>query len=749
MNRTTYKSVISTGRTDEGVLWPIPIALDISELFASRITAGGCIQLRDIYSNPVALMRVEDIYTPDRKLEASLYGAGNDTAHPSVRYLLKESGPIYVGGPIFDFRGIKHRDFEYLRHSPADLRREIYLRGNPRLIAFQTRNPLHMAHVSLILHALETTNATILLHPVVGVTRAEDVPHDVRVRCYLAVLEEESLKPYRDRIILSLLPLAMRFGGPREALLHMIVRKNFGATDIIIGRDHAGVKRSNGTDFYSPYAAVDMAEAHQDEIGIRVMRLPEHVYVPGRGYVPATTVRSPTVSHSLSGTEVRRLLEAGDSIPEWFTDRAVARELHAAYPPLDKRGLVILIVGLSGSGKTTVATAVKEALESAPFKRRVSLVDGDAMRRIISTELGFTATDRMAHLDRMAFVATQVATHGGIAVVSTIAPFREARRRFADSVRFQARANFLLVHVNTTLAECGERDTKGLYAEAAAGTLNTLSGVGAPYEPVTEPEADVVVYGIGGPQHIAAQRDRVIRALKSRGYLNSGIPWKEAAVEQYSAEEVGEIGPRDYRVHITVNGSRVADPNSDIPMSSEDGLVTMVVEIPQYTRAKFECHSDGAIRQDVNADGSLRFHRHPDTIGANYGFVPQTIQGDGDPLDVVEVSGDVLRTGQVVNVKIIGVIPLVDGRDTDYKLIAIRKSSALFANVNDLEDLEKIRPSILKRLRSWLQEYKLYEGNDRNLINDEHHSGPDSAVRYLHDCHRKWLENADSLREEL
>ena len=288
LGRADYDRVVQDMRLADGTLWPIPITLDVDEAFAARLQENAQISLNDIQGTPLAVLTVEDVYFPDRIAEAQHVFGTTDRTHPGVAELLDRTGSVYLGGRVQGIQPPAHYDFSALRQSPRELRDWFHQHGWHRIVAFQTRNPMHRAHRELTLRAAEQVGAKLLIQPSVGRTKPGDVDHYTRVRCYKALLEHYP----RDHATLSLLPLAMRMGGPREALWHAIIRKNYGASHFIVGRDHAGPgKDANGKPFYDPYAAQELLAKHQEELGIEIVPFPAMVYVANRDvYVPQTEV---------------------------------------------------------------------------------------------------------------------------------------------------------------------------------------------------------------------------------------------------------------------------------------------------------------------------------------------------------------------------------------------------------------------------------------------------------------------------
>ena len=356
LGKRDFESVINDLRLENGALWPIPITLDVSNEFAELLSKGDSFTLKDKEGFSLAIMEISDIWEPDRAKEATLVFGTNDDKHPGVNHLLNESNPIYIGGNLKCIDLPHHYDYKNLRHSPKALKKKFQEMGWNKIVAFQTRNPLHRAHVEMTLKAIKELDANLLIHPVVGMTKPGDVDHYTRVRCYNHVLDR-----YPDNsAILSLLPLAMRMGGPREALLHAIIRKNYGCTHLIVGRDHAGPGNDKvGKPFYGPYDAQNIIEKYKDEIGIQMVPFKFLVYLSDQdSYKPIDEVPDGVNYKTISGSELRKHLDEGTNIPEWFTYKEIAKELQRSNPPKEKRGFTILFTGLSGSGKSTLANGL-------------------------------------------------------------------------------------------------------------------------------------------------------------------------------------------------------------------------------------------------------------------------------------------------------------------------------------------------------------------------------------------------------
>jgi len=473
-------------RLADGTLWPIPIPLDVTEEFASQLSEGDRIALRHPEGMILAVMTVTDIWEPDRWEEARYIFSTDDEAHSGVFHLLHQTNPIYLGGTLEGLELPPHHTFRHLRHTPKELRAIFRKLGWTRVVAFQTRNPMHRAHVELTKRAAAEAEANLLIHPVVGRTSPGDVDYFSRVRCYQAVL-----KYYPEQTtMLSLLPLAMRMAGPREALWHALIRRNYGCTHFIIGRDHAGPRNYRNNElFYPPYAAQELAQRHQEELGIEIIPFEEMVYVEDQGqYLPKSQVPKGARVLALSGTELRRRLREGLEIPPWYSYPEVIDALRQVYPSRSRQGFTVFFTGLSGAGKSTVAQILMAKLMEIGT-RPVTLLDGDIVRKYISQELGFSRKDREMNVRRVAFVASEITKNRGIAICALIAPYRAIRREVRQLI--SQYGGFIEVYVATPLEVCESRDRKGLYAKARAGLIKQFTGIDDPYEPPENPEVVV------------------------------------------------------------------------------------------------------------------------------------------------------------------------------------------------------------------------------------------------------------------
>jgi len=517
MTSSQYNGVVNNMHLPDGTIWPMPICLDISEEQALEIEKSGVRQLilRDGEHNPIALMDVEDLWKPNKQIEAEAV-FGGDPEHPAIAYLNGTAKNMYIGGKLHGFQLPPHYDYQHLRQTPAETRALFAAKGWNKIAAFQTRNPMHRAHIELTKQALAfSDDMNLLIHPVVGMTKPGDVDHHTRVKCINSILPTYP----QDRTALSVFPLAMRMGGPREAIWHCLIRKNYGCTHFILGRDHAGPgSNSAGKDFYGPFDARDAAVGVAKETGMSCLSFEMQVYSPeddcfyASNAVPNGKDGKPKKVLKLSGTEVRNRLKTGEDIPAWFSYPAVVDILRQAHPPNHKKGLTIFFTGLSGSGKSTIANALCEKLMEVQ-ERRVSILDGDHMRKLVSSELGFSEEHRNLNIRRIGFISSLVARSGGLAIAAPIAPYKVSR----DFVRetCSEEGGFMEVYVAASLALCEKRDKKGLYALARKGIIKGMTGVDDPYQEPQNPEIRIET----GDLSVAQAVDQVMDYLYAEGYI--------------------------------------------------------------------------------------------------------------------------------------------------------------------------------------------------------------------------------------
>ena len=478
MCEADYRAVLETIHLAGGQLWPMPIVLPVPAELASQLALGQPLRLCSADNTPIAELLIESLWVPDRAAECRAVFGSEDRNHPFIdRILSWPEGTHYVGGPVRQLHPVLHFDFAELRLSPAQCRER--LAAHSSIVGFQTRNPMHRSHYELSLHALREAGpeSHLLLQPVVGITQPCDVDYHTRVRCYQHILKHYPA----GRVTLALLPLSMRMAGPREAVWHALIRRNYGCTHFAVGRDHAGpsYKTAEGKDFFHPYAAQNLVLEKQAELGMTIVVSKNIVYAPEFDrYFAEDQLPEGARVVSISGTEQRRLLQAGEPIPEWFSFPEVVAELRKTFVPKHERGLCLYLIGLSGAGKSTLARALQDYFLSEG--RQVSILDGDMVRRHLSRGLGFSREDRSANVQRIGFVASEIVKHRGTVICANIAPYEADRQANRQLVEAQGGA-YIEIWLNPSLAECQRRDVKGLYA----GNTARMTGVGDPFEPPT------------------------------------------------------------------------------------------------------------------------------------------------------------------------------------------------------------------------------------------------------------------------
>jgi len=505
MGAEDYRHVVEEMRLAGGHLLPIPITLPIEE----AVKLDSEVSLLDARNEIVAVMTIDEIYEWDLAHTAHQVFGTNDERHPLVAEMHRW-GKRNISGQLKVLRLPEHFDFRELRLSPPQTRRRLEQSGFENVVAFQTRNPLHRAHEELTKRAIEEVNGVLLLHPVVGLTKPGDIDHFTRVRTYKALAS----KYYdRNRILLSLLPLAMRLAGPREALWHALIRRNYGANHMIIGRDHASPGNdSSGKPFYPPYAAQELVQSLEDEIGVKVLPFGEFVYLPDEGRYEDVRKVTPEVEMAqLSGTQVREWYrDSGAELPEWFARPEVSEAIATTYPPRHKQGFCVWFTGLSASGKSTTAEILTVLLQE--FGRQVTLLDGDVVRNHLSRGLGFSKEDRDANIRRIGFVASEIVKHQGTVICAAVSPYRATRNEVRNTVGAE---RFIEVFVDTPLDECERRDVKGMYLKARRGELKNFTGIDDPYEPPVQPELVLETINSSAEENARA----IIQYLVERGFL--------------------------------------------------------------------------------------------------------------------------------------------------------------------------------------------------------------------------------------
>ncbi len=486
MGRADYERVRDEMRLVDGTLWPIPITLNVTEELAGKLENGTSLALRDPEGVLLAVLTVEEVWEPDLTEEAEKVFGTTDPEHPGVDFLLHRTPPVCVGGKLEGIQLPIHYDFKRDRLGPRELREEFRRLGWRKVVGFHTRSPMHKAQVALTTRAAKEAGANLLIHPVVRMIQSGDLDHYTRVRCYEAVLRHYPQFTAK----LSLLDMAMRLAGPREALWHAIIRKNFGCSHFVVGQDHAGPGvDSSGRPFYGLYEAQELTKAHEEELGVTILPVRMVVYVKERDeFLTVDEIPEGVTTWSISQADLKSRLDDGREIPDWFTFEEVARELRRRHPPRSKKGFTVFFTGLSGSGKSTLANVLRTKLLEAGG-RSVTLLDGDIVRKNLSSELGFSKEHRDLNIRRIGFVASEITKGGGIALCAPIAPYAQTRRYNRELI--SQYGGYVLVHVSTPIEVCEARDRKGLYAKARAGIIPEFTGVSDPYE--VPPDAEVTV----------------------------------------------------------------------------------------------------------------------------------------------------------------------------------------------------------------------------------------------------------------
>ncbi len=538
MGRADYDNVVESIRLADGSVWPIPITLDVSAEQAQTLTPGMTVDLK-YHSDVIAQLTVTDIWKADKEKEAKYVYGTTSTDHPGVDYLFNNTQEYYVGGIVSAHKLPKlHYDFESLRRTPKELKAYFKSHGIEKVVAFQTRNPMHRAHYELTKRAAEQKKAHLLVHPVVGLTKPGDVDYITRIRCYKKIMNY-----YPEGIAtFSLLPIAMRMAGPREALWHALIRKNYGCTHFIIGRDHAGpgpdrhgtfydpeeygcthfvVGRNHvrsgltrhGSNFYGPYEAQELVKEYANEIGITMVPFQEMVYIAEEdAYYPRDKAPEGKEILTISGTQFRKMLAEGTEVPAWFSFPEVIQELQKAYPPRLKKGITLFFTGLSGAGKSTIANALAQRLMEIQ-ERPITLLDGDELRKHLSSELGFSKEHRSLNVKRVGYVANEITKNGGLAICSLIAPYEADREHNRKAI--EKNGAYIEVYVSTPLSTCEERDIKGLYEKAREGIIPQFTGISDPYE---EPESTEIIIDTTNLS-VDVAIEKIVNYLKVNRYL--------------------------------------------------------------------------------------------------------------------------------------------------------------------------------------------------------------------------------------
>ncbi|MDY7000947.1 MAG: bifunctional sulfate adenylyltransferase/adenylylsulfate kinase [Thermodesulfobacteriota bacterium] len=512
LNQEDYEAVLDGMRLKDGTVWPMPVCLDVEEDFAAKLEPGLRVAIRDKEGFMLAVLEVGDVWQPDKEREAkAVFGTADADKHPGVRRFYERVKPWYVGGKLEGLNLPQHYDFLELRMMPSETHRLFSQRGWRSVVGFQTEDYLHCAHREMILRAAREAGAGIFIQPVVGRPGLDDMDHFTLVRC----CREFANRFPKNMAMIGLITMAERLAGPREALWQAIVRKNFGCTHFMVADDHADPWVANGTEkrFYRKGRAQELVSEFGDEIGIKPVPLQRMAYVEDKAqYIPEDEVRPGMSVKSITPEELRRRLEFDLKIPSWFSFPGVTAELRRAYPPRHRQGFTVFLTGLSGAGKSTLAKVLQVKFMEMR-DRPVTLLDGDIVRKNLSSELTYTREHRNLNITRIGFVASEITKNRGIAICAPIAPYEESRR--ANRELIGGYGGYIEVYMSTPLEVCEQRDRKGIYAKARAGIMKGVTGVDDPYVPPSNPELTLDTTNLSPTE--AAQE--VLLYLGEQGYI--------------------------------------------------------------------------------------------------------------------------------------------------------------------------------------------------------------------------------------
>jgi len=512
MGSADFDAVCSGMRLAGGTFWPLPLTLDIDETKAEGLTIGESVALRDAEGVMLAALKVEEIFEPDRGAEADALFGTVDQGHIDAARFLHRAPPFAIAGRIEGIQLPVHYDFRELRLTPFELRRLFGRLGWRNVMAYQTHQTMHRAQQAATEHAAQDLGASLLIHPVVGLNTPGDVDHYTRVRCY-----QETVPHYPAFLArLNLLPLAVRGGGPREAMLHAIVHKNHGCTQFMVeGNGQGSVLEVVGAPGYGGDEAKEEVAAHAEDLGIEMVTSEEMVWVENRKrYVQSPEVAADDRVLRMTGEDVRKRLADGREIPDWFSFPSVVRELRRRHPGRNSQGFTVFCTGLSGSGKSTVANGLRVKLLELGG-RGVTLLDGDLVRKNLSSELGFSKEHRDLNIRRIGFVASEITRGGGVAICAPIAPYDTVRHEVREMV--QPCGGFILVHISTPLEVCEQRDRKGMYAKARAGIIKEFTGISDPYEVPEDADVRIDTSQVTPDEAVR----EVLSYLEREGYISA------------------------------------------------------------------------------------------------------------------------------------------------------------------------------------------------------------------------------------
>ncbi|MBB1127019.1 bifunctional sulfate adenylyltransferase/adenylylsulfate kinase [Thiospirillum jenense] len=484
MDRATYTAVLTRCQLPTGHVWPMPIVLDVTADISEKLRIGQQVALRDTEGFMPAVLTVTELWQADKTNEAEAIFGTTSEQHPGVSYLQQQTHSYYVAGTLEGIQLPTHYEFEQLWHTPAELRVLFNKKGWRQVLAVHSSSPLHQTQRHMLIDAAQREQLPLLIRPAVGETSPGDLSHIARVQCYQALLPHLPANLTQ----LALLPLAMRMAGPREALWHTIIQRNYGCSHFLIGPDHASPPfNHHQMRFYEPNAAQTFVQQYADEIGIHIVAMPEYCYVPARAtFLPLPEIeREGFDSVTMSEAELKQRLQQELTIPDWVSYPDILNRLRKVYPPRSRQGMTLFFTGLSGSGKSTLANILVAKLTEMG-DRPVSLLDGDIVRQNLSSELGFSKAHRDLNIRRIGFVASEITKNGGVAICAPIAPYQTTRLAVRELI--EQHGVFIEIHVSTPLEVCEQRDRKGLYAKARQGLIPEFTGISDPYEVPVQPE---------------------------------------------------------------------------------------------------------------------------------------------------------------------------------------------------------------------------------------------------------------------
>ncbi|ODU12147.1 MAG: adenylyl-sulfate kinase [Thiobacillus sp. SCN 64-35] len=483
MTRAQCVRVETERMLDNGLFWPLPVTLATRHASAAGFKPGDRIALRDGEGFMLAVLQIADVW--------------------------EENGVWHLGGPVEGAALPPHPDFAALRHTPAELRALFQKRGWRRVIAWQARQPMHRAQFEFCLKSAVENEANLLLHPQAGGDITDAPAYFGLVRSFMAIRERFPAATTQ----LALMPATPRTASAGALLLRAIVARNYGCALLIAGGEYLpdGECR-RGEDLVRDHADLDVS-ALAERIGVRLVAYPRMVYVEDRAeYLPVADAPEGARQLTLSGEEFQRRMRTGLKIPDWYSFPEVLAELQRQNPPRDKQGFTVFFTGLSGAGKSTLARALAARLMEMGG-RSVTLLDGDIVRRHLSSELGFSKAHRDINVRRIGFVASEITKNRGIAICAPIAPYRQTRRDVRAMI--EAVGGFVEIHVATPIETCEARDRKGLYAKARAGLIPEFTGVSDPYEVPEHPELSIDTTGLAIDEAI----QQLLLKLEYEGYL--------------------------------------------------------------------------------------------------------------------------------------------------------------------------------------------------------------------------------------